>query len=87
MRNSKTGTEVDYLISPIADEEGCFYDSRICGKSLPENADANGAFNIARKGLMLVRQIKETNDLSTLKFDISNKSWLQFAQTKPYKNE
>lgn len=87
MRNSKIGTEVDYLISPIADEEGCFYDSRICGKSLPENADANGAFNIARKGLMLVRQIKETNDLSTLKFDISNKSWLQFAQTKPYKNE
>lgn len=87
MRNSKTGTEVDYLISPIADEEGCFYDSRICGKSLPENADANGAFNIARKGLMLVRQIKETNDMSTLKFDISNKSWLQFAQTKPYKNE
>ena len=87
MRNSKTGTEVDYLISPIADEEGCFYDSRICGKSLPENADANGAFNIARKGLMLVRQIKETNDMSTLKFYISNKSWLQFAQTKPYKNE
>lgn len=87
MRNSKPGTEVDYLVSPVADKNGCFYDSRTCGKILPENADANGAFNIARKGLMLVRQIKETKDLSTLKFDISNKSWLRFAQTKPYIDE
>lgn len=87
MRNSITGTETDYLVSPIADEDGSFYDSRTCGKYLPENADANGAFNIARKGLMLVQQIKDTKDLSKLKFDITNKSWLQFAQTKPYKHE
>lgn len=84
MRNSITGTEIDYLVSPVANEKGLFYDSRTCDKSLPENADANGAFNIARKGLMLVQQIKEAKDLSTLKFDITNKSWLQFAQTKPY---
>lgn len=87
MRNSITGTETDYLVSPVADEFGNFYDSRSCGKSLPENADANGAFNIARKGLMLVQQIKEARDLSKLKFDITNKSWLQFAQTKPYKHD
>ena len=86
MRNSITGTETDYLVSPVADETGQFYDSRNCGKSLPENADANGAYNIARKGLMLVEQIKEAKDLANLKFDISNKAWLNFAQQKPYKN-
>ena len=87
MRNSITGTETDYLVSPVADENGIFYDSRSCGDELPENADANGAYNIARKGLMMIEQIKEVKDLDNLKFDISNKSWLNFAQQKPYKNE
>ena len=87
MRNSITGTETDYLVSPVADENGVFYDSRSCGDRLPENADANGAYNIARKGLMLIGQIKETKDLANFKYDISNKAWLNFAQQKPYKNE
>lgn len=87
MRNSITGTETDYLISPVADENGIFYDSRSCGDELPENADANGAYNIARKGLMLVEQIKGAENLDNVKFDISNKAWLNFAQQKPYKNE
>ena len=85
MRNSITGTETDYLVSPVADENGVFYDSRSCGDTLPENADANGAYNIARKGLMLIRQIKEAKELDKVKFDISNKAWLNFAQQKPYK--
>ena len=86
MRNSITGTETDYLVSPVADENGIFYDSRSCGDELPENADANGAYNIARKGLMMIEQIKDAKDLNNLKFDISNKAWLNFAQQKPYKN-
>lgn len=84
MRNSVTGTAEDYLISPVADENGCFYDSRKCGKDLPENADANGAYNIARKGLMMIAQIRKAEDLKKLKFDLTNKSWLNFAQQKPY---
>ena len=63
------------------------YDSRSCGDTLPKNADANGAYNIARKGLMLISQIKETKDLANFKYDISNKAWLNFAQQKPYKSE
>lgn len=85
MRNSITETETDYLVSPVADENGVFYDSRSCGDTLPKNADANGAYNIARKGLMLIGQIKETKDLANFKYDISNKAWLNFAQQKPYK--
>ena len=87
LRNSKAGTDEDYILSPVADENGVFYDSRSCGDQLPENADANGAYNIARKGLMLIRQIKEAKELGKVKCDISNKAWLNFAQQKPYKNE
>lgn len=86
LRNSKAGTDEDYILSPVADENGIFYDSRSCGNQLPENADANGAYNIARKGLMLIEQIKNAEDLKNVKFDISNKAWLNFAQQKPYKN-
>lgn len=87
LRNSKAGTDEDYILSPVADENGVFYDSRSCGDQLPENADANGAYNIARKGLMLIRQIKEAKELGKVKYDISNKAWLNFVQQKPYKNE
>ena len=87
LRNSRKNPEEDYILSPVADENGVFYDSRSCGDQLPENADANGAYNIARKGLMLIRQIKEAKELGKIKFDISNKAWLNFAQQKPYKND
>lgn len=87
MRNSVVGTTIDYLISPVADENGTFYDSRNCDKSLPENADANGAYNIARKGLLVARQIRKALVPNKVKIDISNKEWLIFAQTKPYLND
>lgn len=87
MRNSETGTDIDYLQSPVADADGNFYNSKLCNKSLPENADANGAYNIARKGLWIVRQIKASDDLQNMKLAISNKEWLQFAQDKPYLND
>lgn len=87
MRNSAVGKETDYIQSPVADEQGVFFNSNTCDNSLPKNADANGAYNIARKGLWIIRQIKMTNDLQNIKLAISNKEWLYFAQTKPYLNE
>lgn len=80
MRNSITGTETDYLISPVMNANGEFYDSRVCGKNLPENADANGAYNIARKGLWVIEQIKHADDLTKIKLAISNKEWMRYAQ-------
>ncbi len=87
LRNSKTNTEVDYMLSPVADEKGVFYDSRTCADTLPKDADANGAYNIARKGIWVIRKIQEgqTNDNVDLK--ITNKEWLAFAQQKPYLND
>jgi CRISPR-associated protein Cpf1 len=87
MRNSVTGTDIDYMVSPVANGCGDFFDSRNAKEGLPINADANGAYNIARKGLWLAHQIKNANDLSKVKLSITNKEWLQFAQTKPYLND
>ena len=87
MRNSITNTEVDYLLSPVADENGKFYDSRTCSDSLPKDADANGAYNIARKGLWAIRQIQETPVGERPNLAIKNKEWLNFAQQKPYEDE
>ena len=87
MRNSAIGKDIDYIISPIADEKGIFYNSNECDSSLPKNADANGAYNIARKGLYIVRKIKHSDELKNLNLAITNKEWLQFAQSKPYINK
>lgn len=87
MRNSITNSEVDYLISPVADEDGNFYDSRTSPDTLPKDADANGAYNIARKGLWAIRKIQETSEGERPNLAIKNKEWLQFAQQKPYLND
>jgi CRISPR-associated protein Cpf1 len=82
MRNSITNSDIDYLISPIADSNGNFFDSREANENLPTNSDANGAYNIARKGLWVIEQIKRADDLKKINLAISNKEWLQFAQKR-----
>ena len=82
MRNSEPGTNTDYLISPVADAQGRFFDSLKVGDDLPKDADANGAYNIARKGLWFVRKIKE--GASSEEMRLTNQEWLRFAQEKPY---
>ena len=85
MRNSSTGrTDVDYLISPVKGDNGDFYDSRNNIKSLPCDADANGAYNIARKVLWVIEQLKEADFVSVgkVKIAISNKEWMEFAQSR-----
>lgn len=87
MRNSITNSEEDYLLSPVADENGHFFDSRESISSLPIDADANGAYNIARKGLWIVRKIRDTPEDEKLSLTITNKEWLLFAQNKSYLND
>ena len=93
MRNSLSNSTVpedDYLISPAADENGTFYDSRKAkGTGLPEDADANGAYHIALKGLWNIQQITQhdwsVENPRSPKLDMSNEQWFAFAQNKPYK--
>ncbi len=96
MRNSNTETEEekgkkDFIISPVCVDDK-YYNSDIeaeKGKDeegnwkseLPVNADANGAYNIARKGLMILNHIKQSSDPSKKQeYDLTNKAWLNFVQ-------
>ncbi len=86
MRNSKpklndNDSVVDCMSSPVKNKRREYYNSNDVkeGEKLPIDADANGAYNIARKGLMIVERIKNgQNDKLTV---ISNKEWLEYAQT------
>lgn len=88
MRNSITGStlpEDDYLISPVENENGEFYDSRNykgTNAALPCDADANGAYNIARKALWAINVLKDTPDdmLNKAKLSITNAEWLEYTQ-------
>lgn len=80
MRNSISNTDEDYIISPVMNSKGEFYDSRKASDNLPKDADANGAYNIARKGLMLLQQMQQMQSLEKPQYDLTNKAWLQFAQ-------
>lgn len=82
MRNSIPNSLTDYMISPVKNKYGKFYSSNNCDETLPQNADANGAYNIARKGLMLINQIRNSKetDLNKVKYKISNEEWLEYVQ-------
>lgn len=62
IRNTgKTEDDCNFLYSPVRDENGIHYDSRNYpgNVELPGDADANGAYNIARKGLIMDAHIKQ----------------------------
>lgn len=64
IRNSgDTSKEQDdnFLLSPVRDERGNHFDSRKVSKEegLPIDADANGAYNIARKGIIMNAHIRQ----------------------------
>lgn len=91
MRNSLSELEdrdYDRLISPVLNENNIFYDSAKAGDVLPKDADANGAYCIALKGLYEIKQItenwKEDGKFSRDKLKISNKDWFDFIQNKRY---
>lgn len=98
MRNSNVDN--DYIISPV--DAACPFDTRneaAKGKShdgswisnLPADADANGAYHIALKGLYLLlnnfpMEIDEETGHEYLKY-ITNAEWLEFVQKHDYRNE
>lgn len=62
----------DFILSPVRDEDGEFFDSRNIkeNKNLPQNGDANGAYNIACKGIIMSEHIKRGLNLF-----IRNEEW------------
>lgn len=75
------GKEADYIISPVADSTGRFYDSRTASKDLPQDADANGAYHIALKGLLYLN-INNAAKENKPKLYIKNEDWFKFVQER-----
>ena len=92
----KGAEEQDFILSPVAFENhqgfknldglrvGEFFDSRKASDKEPKDADANGAYHIALKGLWVLQQLGKAKDLNKPNLAISNKDWLEFAQNKAY---
>lgn len=91
MRNSIPNSEIDYLISPVRADDGTFFDSREQKKlaetghhpKLPLDADANGAYHIALKGLYLLMNNFNLNEKGYIE-NIKDADWFKFAEEKPY---
>ncbi len=71
--------EEDKIISPVLNSAGTFFVSGTEPKAtMPQDADANGAFHIALKGLYLLRHGIKNGKLGK----ITNEDWLKFVQTR-----
>lgn len=85
MRNSSAGTMEDYILSPVKNSKGYFFDSREAKNTPYEkltDADANGAYHIALKGLLLLNKnnlVKDNSELKKIRV-LSSKEWFQFVQ-------
>ena len=87
MRNSNADTKEDYILSPVVRDGKQFSTTDEINKGkdaegnwmskLPVDADANGAYHIALKGLYLLMNPQTKK--------IENEKWLQFMVEKPYK--
>ncbi|RMD76794.1 type V CRISPR-associated protein Cpf1, partial [Candidatus Dojkabacteria bacterium] len=69
--NASDPNHKDFILSPVEP----FFDSRDpqnVEKGLPQNADENGAYNIARKGIII---LKKLSDLKNNKKNFEEMSW------------
>jgi CRISPR-associated protein Cpf1 len=80
MRNSNAKTEEDFILSPVKNSNGEFFRSNDDTAGIwPADADANGAYHIALKGLYLVKECLNKEEKS---MKIEHKNWFKFAQTR-----
>jgi len=80
--NGKIGDqEKDFILSPVADSKGNFFNSLEAKDDEPNDADANGAYHIALKGLMNLQVLKQTQEenLDKPNWKIKNTDWLHFV--------
>lgn len=61
----ENGIEHDTIVSSVEYGPNEFFISSNASNDMPQNADANGAYNIARKGLWLLNKLNEIIDKTT----------------------
>jgi len=82
-QDNKDINKRDFILSPVEP----FFDSRKDnGKKFPKNGDDNGAYNIARKGIIILRRIsrfaKKNKNCEKMKWKdlyISDREWDEFV--------
>ena len=74
------GDNIDYLISPASDENGRYFLSSPENKEWPIDTDANTAYNVARKGLLMVQSILRTTEKEKVNLGITNERWMKYIQ-------
>ncbi|MBR3689769.1 MAG: hypothetical protein IKL97_01540, partial [Eggerthellaceae bacterium] len=84
MRNARIGSVDDYLLSPVRNASGAFFDSREADPSKhPICVDANGAYHIALKGLKMIQECARREDgrlqLPPLEKG-ENERWMKWVQ-------
>ena len=83
--DSISASKRDYMLSPVKNMNEDFFDTSKYDKNseelnwFPQDADANGAYNIARKGLIIMQKIRESGE-NKVGLAITNKEWLDYAQ-------
>ena len=66
----------DFILSPVEP----FFDSRKNYKGLPDNGDANGAYNIARKGNCILQKINKIKKGERADLLIRKDYWQNYTQ-------
>lgn len=78
--------EDNFVISPVRNENGEFFDSRDylnqTDAPLPVDIDSNAAFNIGRKGVMLINMLQSAipSEVTSVSIGITNADWLRYLQ-------
>ncbi len=82
LRNSRINSDEDYILSPVKNSDGKFFDSRSAQKFQPCDADANGAYHIALKGLQMAEEnIVQENNVYKLNFSKKpHEQWAKWVQ-------
>lgn len=85
MHDPITGESIDAIISPVM-YQGKMFNSEEGDPRLPVDADANGAYHIALKGLLCLQRINQYADddgkMDYEYFKIRNIDWFQYMQTR-----
>lgn len=81
IRYSNPTSDEDFVLSPVKNAVGVFFDSREAKAGQPCDGDANDAFNIAMKGLWAVKQIKQATEADKIKISPNKQEWLAFSQS------
>ena len=77
---SSTSLERDYIVSPVVLDDGTWFQSNPSKPEWPIDTDANAAYNIARKGSIVINNIAVTPVGEKKKMGISNTEWFNYVQ-------